>query len=93
MDVTIAIPTYKTTQSILKLLSTIKKQSYQNFSILIVYKEWSGCEGIISKIKDYKGLDIEVLKQDQGYFEEALNTIYRKADGEIVIHADDDAWV
>ena len=93
MDVTIAIPTYKTTKSIFKLLSTIKKQSYQNFSILIVYKEWSGCEEIISKIKDYKGLDIEVLKQDQGYFEEALNTIYRKADGEIVMHADDDAWV
>ncbi len=93
MEVTIAIPTYKTTQSIFKLLSTIKEQSYQNFSVLIVYKEWPGCEEIISKIKDYKGLEIEVLKQDRGYFEEALNTIYRKADGEIVIHADDDAWV
>ena len=93
MEVTIAIPTYKTNSSIFKLFNTIKKQSYQNFSVLIVYKEWPGCEETISKIKGYKNLDIEVLKQDQGYFEEALNTIYRKADGEIVIHADDDAWV
>ena len=65
MEVTIAIPTYKTTQSIFKLLSTIKEQSYQNFSVLIVYKEWPGCEEIISKIKDYKGLEIEVLSKTE----------------------------
>jgi glycosyltransferase involved in cell wall biosynthesis len=93
LEVTIAIPIYKTTQSIFKLLNTIKKQSYQNFNILIIYKEWPGCEGTISKIKKYRDLRIEVLKQDQGYFEEALNMIYRKADGEIVIHTDDDAWI
>ncbi|HUC39043.1 MAG TPA: glycosyltransferase family A protein [Candidatus Acidoferrum sp.] len=92
MHVTIAIPTYKTRGSIFKLLDSLKKQSYKKFSILFVYKEWEGWKETAAKIKEYKGLDIDFARQDNGFFEEALNTIFRKADGDIVLHTDDDAF-
>ncbi len=60
---------------------------------MVVYKEWPGCKELLSMIKDYKGLEIEAVRQDAGLFEEALNTLYRKADGDIVVNTDSDAHV
>ncbi len=91
MQVTVAIPTYKTRSTVFRLLESLKAQSFRNFDIMVVYKEWPGCRETLGKIRDYKGLDIALVKQDRGLFEEALNTIYRKADGDVVIHTDDDA--
>ncbi len=91
MQVTVAIPTYKTRNTIFKLLDSLKAQSFKNFSIMVVYRPWPGCKDMLDRIKEHKGLEIELVKQDTGLFEEALNTIYRKADGDVVIHTDDDA--
>jgi glycosyltransferase involved in cell wall biosynthesis len=91
LDVNVAIPTYRTRSTIFKLLDSLEKQSYKKFNVMIVYKKWDGYKDTLNKIKDYK-LDIEFVEQDRGLFEEALNTIYRKADADIVIHTDDDAY-
>ncbi len=93
LHVTVAIPTYKTRNTIFKLLYSLQSQSYKNFSIMLVYKPWSGCNETLGRAKEYSGLDVRLIKQDNGLFEEALNTIYRKADGDIVMHTDDDAYV
>ena len=92
MQVTVAIPTYKTRDTIFKLLDSLLVQSYSNFDVMIVYKPWDGCKQIFDTIKEYRDLNIHMIRQDAGLFEEALNTIYRKADGDIVIHTDDDAY-
>ena len=92
MQVTVAIPTYKTRNTIFKLLDSLKAQSFKKFGIMVVYGPWPGCKDVLDSIKESRGLDIELIKQDAGLFEEALNTIYRKADGDIVIHTDDDAY-
>ncbi len=93
MQVTVAIPTYKTRNTIFRLLDSLKAQSFKNFNIVVVYKEWPRWKDTLGKIKDYKGLEIELVKQNPGLFEEALNTIYRKADGDVIVHTDDDAHV
>ncbi len=91
MDVTVVIPTYKTGNSIFKLLDSLKAQSYKKFNVLLIYKPWEGGRLILEKIREYD-LDIKIAKQPDGYFEEAMNVSYGKADGEIVIHTDDDAY-
>lgn len=93
MHVTVVLPTYKTRRTIFKLLNSLKRQSYKNFSIMLIYKEWSGYKDIFNEIMEYKDLDVDFVKQDDGFFEEAMNTAYRKADGNIVLHIDDDAYV
>lgn len=92
LDVSVVIPTYKTRNTIFKLLDSLEKQSYKNFSVMVVYKKWEGYKEVLNAIKAYNKLDMDFVEQDKGYFEEALNTIYRKADGEVVIHTDDDAY-
>ena len=92
MQVTVAIPTYKTRSTVFRLLGSLGAQSYGNFSVMVVYKPWDGCKQTLGRIKEYSGLGIRLVKQDPGLFEEALNTIYRKADGDVVIHTDDDAY-
>jgi len=58
---------------------------------LIAYKPFPGDKtlGIVDKFRDK--LDIEIIIQNEGYFEEALNLIYRNADGDLLITTDDDA--
>ena len=92
MNVNVVIPTYKTRDTIFRLLTSLEKQSYKDFNVMVVYKKWEGYKDTLSKIKAYDKLDINFVEQDEGLFEEALNTIYRKADGDIVIHTDDDAY-
>ncbi len=91
MQVTVAIPTYKTRSTVFRLLDSLKAQSFKNFSVIVVYKQWPGWKDTLDRIKEYRGLEVELVRQDRGLFEEALNTIYRKANGDIVIHTDDDA--
>ena len=92
MNVTVALPMYNTGNTVFKLLDSLRHQSYKKFNMLLVYKEWPGCKDMIGRIKEYKDLEMDFARQDAGRFEEALNTIYRKADGDIVIHTDDDAY-
>jgi glycosyltransferase involved in cell wall biosynthesis len=91
MDVTIAIPTYKNNDTTIRyLLDALLKQSYKKFRVLIVYKpsEGDNTEEIISK---YKDLDLNIVYQEEGYFDEAMNLIFSNADSDILITTDDDA--
>ncbi len=92
MHVTVVIPTYKTRDTIYKLLDSLKLQKYGKFSVLLIYKPWDGYKQTLDRIRDYD-LDIEFVKQPDGFFEEAMNVSYNKADGDIVVHTDDDAHV
>ena len=92
-SVNVIIPTYKREDTIFKLLDSLMLQSYRKFSVMLIYKPWRGYKEVFDRIKEYKDLDIQFIKQENGFFEEAVNTAYKKADGDIVIHTDDDAWV
>lgn len=73
------------------LFKKLKDQTYKNFYLLIVYKKWPKDREVLSKIKEEKGINFFILKQTSGFIEEALNIIYRKADGDIIITTDADA--
>ena len=92
MRVTVIVPTYGNRKSIFRLLDSLKAQTYKNFDILLIYKENQGKKEILDGIKDYKTLDMEIVTQRKGRFEEALNIAYGKADGDICINTDDDAY-
>ena len=92
MRVTVIVPTYGNRKSIFRLLNSLIGQTYKNFDVLLVYKENQGKKEILEGIKDFKTLDMEILTQRSGRFEEALNIVYKKADGDICINTDDDAY-
>ena len=92
MRVYVAIPTYRNFgRTIGKTLEALAKQTYRDFKVLIIYKLFPGDRtlDVIDEFRDK--LDIEVIVQNEGYFEEAMNMAYRNADGDILITTDDDA--
>ncbi len=91
MHVTVVLPTYKTKDIVFKLLKSLETQKHKDFNLLVIYKPWEGDKPVLDRIKEYK-LDIDFVKQPPGFFEEAMNVSYNKADGDIVIHTDDDAY-
>ena len=92
MRVTVIVPTYGNRKSIFRLLDSLKAQTYKNFDILLIYKENQGKKEILDGIRGYGKLDIEIVTQRAGRFEEALNIAYSKAEGDICINTDDDAY-
>lgn len=93
MEVTIVLPVYKMKRIVFKLLDSLLLQSYSKFNVMVIYKRWDRHKEILDKIETYKKLSISLVKQDEGFFEEALNTAYRKVDSEVAINTDDDAHV
>ena len=51
LEVTVAIPTYKTRDSIFNLLDSLDSQSYRNFSIMVVYKPLGRYRQILGRAK------------------------------------------
>ena len=91
-SITVAIPTYKNFGSTIKYtLKALTMQTYKDFKVLIVYKPYPGDNtlNIIDEFKDQ--LNIEVLIQSNGYFEEALNMIYNNTESDILVLTDDDS--
>lgn len=72
-------------------MESLGTQSYKKFEVMIIYSDQKKQGITLDAIKESKTLSLSFVKQDRGFFEEALNTAYRKADGDIVIHTDDDA--
>ncbi len=91
MHVTVVVPTYKTRDSINKLMKSLESQSYKDFSVMVIYKPWDGYKQKLDPLREYD-LDIDFVRQPEGFFEEAMNVSYNKADGDVVIHTDDDAY-
>ena len=91
MHVTVIVPTYGNRKSIFRLLDSLKLQTYKDFHVLLIYKENEGKKEILEGIKDCSGVEIEIITQRKGRFEEALNIAYSKADGELGLNTDDDA--
>ncbi|BCU68743.1 glycosyltransferase [Stygiolobus caldivivus] len=92
MDVTVGLPTYKNNGTTIGLLlNALTVQTYKKFSVLIVYKPSEG-DKTEEVVRKYSGqLDIEIVHQTEGYFDEALNLLYSRANGDILITTDDDA--
>lgn len=91
MEVTVALPTYKNNGTTIRdLLESLSHQTHANFRLLVVYKPSDGdvTEDVISK---YKNLDIDIIYQKEGYFEETMNLIFSNANADILIITDDDA--
>jgi len=67
-------------------------QSYRDFRVLVVYKPSSG-DGTLDVVDEFRDrLDIEVRIQGDGFFEEAMNEIFKVAtDYDITLTTDDDA--
>ena len=93
MHVSVIVPTYGNRQSIFRLLDSLAGQSHKDFSVLLVYKEKQGKKEILDRIKEFRKLNIDIITQKEGRFEEALNMAYSKADGDLGLNTDDDAYV
>lgn len=95
MRTLVAIPTYNnhlSGYSIKDTLSGLVKQTCKDFKVLVVYKP-SASDGTKEIVDSYRGmLDIEICLQDTGYFEEAMNSVFRVSkDYQLLLTLDDDA--
>ncbi len=93
MHVTVTLPTYANRESIFRLMDSLAEQSHKDFNVIVFYKVDKANKEIIGRLKEYKSLDIEMVAQITGVYAEAINMAYHKADGEIGINTDDDAYV
>jgi GT2 family glycosyltransferase len=94
-NVLITIPSYNNKGSILKLLDSLKEQTYKKFEIAIFLKcsQTEFDKDLLDKIACYNSLSISIIKQQSGYFDEAMNLIFNYTDSGIVLNTDDDATV
>jgi GT2 family glycosyltransferase len=91
MEVTIGVPTYRNDGTTIEgFLEALTRQSFRRFRVLLVYKPSEGdrTEEVISRFKDK--LDLEIIYQDKGYFEEAMNMLFSRADSDLLLLTDDD---
>lgn len=94
MQVTIGIPTYKNDgHTIGNLLEALTKQTYKDFKVKVIMKrgERRGDEKTLQILDSFRGdLDLNLVYQEEGLFEEALDLLFReKAD--LYVTTDDDA--
>ena len=91
-QVTIAIPTYKLDNRLIKIVKLLEKQTYKNFNILAVYKH-RGTDIHMEQLLKTK-LDLTLINCEPNKigpnFIEAMNVIFKKSDGDIIINIDDD---
>jgi glycosyltransferase involved in cell wall biosynthesis len=88
--VTIIIPTFKRGHLLKYPLEGLKKQTYQNFEVIIIHKpSGDDTEKIVKKYSET--FPLLVIKQKSGYVTDAYNLGLRKANGEIIAFLDDDA--
>ncbi|MGC8580748.1 MAG: glycosyltransferase family A protein [Thermoplasmata archaeon] len=90
MNVTVSLPVYKDKDTLGLTLSSLAKQRYRDFKLLIVYKHSS--EDVLPIIDEYsKKMDIELIHQDYGNIERAMNLILMNFKGDLLINTDADA--
>ena len=89
-EVTVVIPTYKRADILPHLLSALKRQTYQNFDLVVVVKpSGDGTEELLQK--ESKILKINTVIQTQGHIVDAYFLGIKHSTGDIVALLDDDA--
>lgn len=96
MKLVIGIPTYKNNGTTIgSLLDSLARQTYADFRVVIVMKRGDpeGDQRTMDVIeRSSKDLDISLVEQKEGFFEEALALLFKeKAD--VYLTSDDDAVV
>ncbi|BCU68112.1 hypothetical protein HS7_15490 [Sulfolobales archaeon HS-7] len=92
MEVTVGIPLYKNSVSILmELLTSLSRQTFKNFNVILVHKEVpnDGIKELLGKFED--SLQLQRIVQKEGYFDEALNLLYSRSNADLLITTDGDA--
>jgi len=91
-SVGVAILTYKNLGTTLpQTLESLTKQDYRDFRLYVVYKP-SPEDNTLAILNNYtRKLDITVIIQREGMFEEALNLVLRNISEDLLIFLDDDA--
>jgi GT2 family glycosyltransferase len=88
--VTVVIPTYKRADILPHLLSALKRQTYQNFDLLVVVKpSGDGTEELLKQ--ESNTLKINTVIQTQGHIVDAYFLGVKHSTGDIVALLDDDA--
>ena len=88
--VTVVIPTYKRADILPHLLSALKRQTYQNFDLVVVVKpSGDGTEELLRQ--ESTALKINTVIQTQGYIVDAYFLGVKHSTGGIVALLDDDA--
>ena len=88
--VTVVIPTYKRADILPHLLSALKRQTYQNFDLVVVVKpSGDGTEELLKQ--ESNTLKIKTVIQTQGHIVDAYFLGVKHSTGDIVALLDDDA--
>ena len=88
--VSVIIPTYKRAYTLKYVLEGLKRQTYRNFEVIVVFKPArDGTEEILERYRE--NLPLKVIKQNKGYVTNAYNLGISLARGQIVAFLDDDA--
>lgn len=88
--ITVGICTYKRVETIPYVFDALKKQTYNNFEIVVVLKpSGDGTENVIEKYS--KDFQIKIVLQQKGSVTNAYNLVIENATGDIIVILDDDA--
>ncbi|MCL4429976.1 MAG: glycosyltransferase [Chloroflexi bacterium] len=88
--VTVVIPTYKRADILPHMLSALKRQTYQNFDLVVVVKpSGDGTEELLRQ--ESANLKINMVIQTRGHIVDAYFLGIKQSTGEIVALLDDDA--
>lgn len=88
--VSVVIPTYKRASTLRHALEGLKRQTYRNFEVIVVFK--LGGDETEEILKEYsKNLPLTVIVQRDGFITDAYNLGVKKANGQIIAFLDDDA--
>jgi GT2 family glycosyltransferase len=88
--VTVVIPTYKRADILPHMLSALRRQTYQNFDLVVVVKpSEDGTEELLKQ--ESATLKIEMVIQTQGHIVDAYFLGIKHSKGDIVALLDDDA--
>ncbi|MFX0134901.1 MAG: glycosyltransferase [Candidatus Hodarchaeota archaeon] len=88
--VSVLVPTYNRALLLQRVLEGLKKQTYNNFEVIVVYKPSSDNTYYILK-QFQKDLNIKIIRQKRGSVTNAYNLGLDVVEGEIVAFLDDDA--
>lgn len=88
--VSVLIPTYRRAYTLKYVLEGLKRQTYRNFEVIVVFKP-SGdeTEDVLNKYSEE--LPIVTIEQKHGFVTDAYNLGLKEASGQIVAFLDDDA--
>ncbi len=88
--VSVIIPTYKRGHLLKYVLEALTKQTSNDFEVLVIVKpSGDDTEKVVEEYSEK--LKTRIIKQNQGYFTDALNLGIANVKGEIIVFLDDDA--